>query len=125
MAIAATREGDSFTVKDTDALVEVAQAMAELNRRWGHRGDISSLTADFDKIIATARYDSKMTTEEVLTLEQKSQKIQLLEELARSFRETMDEPDPRRPTFHGSLAEGRDTAVSYARVVGAKLEFIS
>lgn len=122
MSVTATRDGEHFTISEPDGAVEIARAMAELSRRWGHSGEVSSLIRDFEKIVQLAKADPRSQPQEVLLLEQKAQKIQLLEDLARSFRATEDEADEVQPRFHGSLAEGFDTLRSYARVVGAKLE---
>lgn len=122
MSVTATRDGESFTISEPEGSIEIARAMAEMSRRWGHQGEVSSLIKDFEKIVELTRADPRAKPEEILLLEQKAQKIQLLEDLALSFRATEDEDDELQPRFHGSLAEGFDTLRSYARVVGAKLE---
>lgn len=121
MSISATREAVSFTVEDTDPMVEAALAMAELNRRWGYQGKIEALEAALLKIVASARMDAKFSLEEINRLQQNRSKIQLMEELAASFRAMEDENDDQKPRFQSAPDDALDMVKDYAVSLGAEL----
>lgn len=123
MAITVNREAVSFTVEHEDPLVQVALAMAELNRRWGHHGTPEALATAQDRVIRSARMDSRVSLREIKELQLNSSKIQLMEELAASFRTFEDEGAATgdRPSFQGELDQALETARDYASSLGCEL----
>ena len=121
MSITVNREAVSFTVEHEDPLVEAALAMAELNRRWGHHGNPEALASALHRVVSSARMDSKVSLREIERLQLNSTKIQVMEELAASFRAFEDEGDGRLPHFQGELDHAVQTARDYAVALGCEL----
>ena len=118
------REAVSFTVEHEDPLVEAALALAELNRRWGHHGTPEALATAQDRVIRSARMDSRVSLAELKELQLNSAKIQLMEELAASFRAFEDEGKAhgQLPHFQGELDHALETARDYAASLGCELK---
>jgi len=118
-----TREGGGeLSVEHEDPLVEVGLAMAALNEKWGFHGEPAELAKSLDGIIRSAQADPKSGGGELMHLQGQSQKIQLMEQLAQSFRGTRDEEDDELPRYEGPISEARQMAQDYARSLGCKME---
>lgn len=123
MALKFTREGGGkLSVEHSDPLVEVGLAMAALNTNWGFHGDSETLAKSLGAIIDGAAQDPRTGNGELVHLQGQSQKIQLMEQLAQSFRSTRDESDDELPRYQGELWEARQMVEDYARSLGCKME---
>lgn len=123
MALKFVREGGmTVTAEHADPLVEVGLAMAALNERWGFQGDPSALAKSLEGIVKSAKNDPKTGNGELIHLQSQSQKIQLMEQLAQSFRATRDEADEELPRYQGHVSEARQMAEDYGRSLGFKME---
>ena len=123
MAITVKRETVSFSVEHDDPLIEIALAMAELNRRWGYRGAPEVLEASLNRVIRSAQMDPKVKIADLALMKSSSKRIRLMEELAASFRVSEDEgrEQGQLPRFQGELDEALETAQSYAQSLGCEL----
>ena len=123
MTLKFVREGGGkLSVEHEDPLVEVGLAMAALNEKWGYHGDPADLAKSLDGIVRGAQADPKSGGGELVHLQSQSQKIQLMEQLAQSFKGTRDEEDDELPRYEGSVEEARQMARDYARSLGCKMD---
>lgn len=122
MGIKASKESASFTVNNSDPLIEIALAMAELNRNWGDKAHIDKMKEDLSTVVESARNDPSTTQEELGNLELRSETMLALEELATVFRSILDESDELLPSFEGPKEEAIAMLKSYASALGARLD---
>lgn len=123
MALKFVREGGlTVTAEHEDPLVEVGLAMAELNASWGFHGESAKLMESLESIVSSAKADPRTSNAELIHLQAQSQKIQLMEQLAQSFRGTRDEDDDELPRYEGPLSEARQMVEDYGRSLGFKME---
>ena len=123
MTLKFVREGGGeLSVDHEDPLVEVGLAMATLNEKWGFHGDPAELAKSLDGILRSAQADPKAGGGELMHLQGQSQNIQLMEQLAQSFKGTRDEKDDELPRYEGPVAEAQQMARDYARSLGCKME---
>lgn len=123
--IAAHREEEEFllAVPRHEIPRGAAKAMAYLYRGWSLESSGQNLAEEHRLLIQSAEDDPSASAEEIAELIGQSEKIQLLEALAKSFNSTLEEDSEAALNFTDDEEEAMELTCDYARALGWKLSF--
>lgn len=124
MALKLTKGNESIVVENGLEMVEIALAMAEVNRKWSYGEPIPTMRQRFTKIIESMRSDPTVTTEELESITTATERTLLLEELALTFRAIQDEADDLLPSFENSREEALAMLKAYGASLGVTLSLV-
>lgn len=124
MTLKLTKGNESIVVENGLEMVEIALAMAEVNRKWSYGEPISTMRQRFAKIIESMRADPTVTTEELESITTATERTLLLEELALTFRAIQDEADDLLPSFENSREEALAMLKAYGVSLGVTLSLV-